>query len=81
MLICYFVKLAENNDKVAEFVNCIVCKLLLLLLLSVFLIACDVCTNTQVQSYTQFNVLLTLSSQFPVACRQTKFFQTGLRHI
>ena len=77
ILICYFVKLSKNNDRVAEFVNCILCKLLF----SVFLTACDVCTNTPVQPYTQFNAILALCSQFPVACRQTKFFQTALRHM
>ena len=79
VLICYFVKLAKNNDRIAEDLNCILCKLLLsflflFLLLLLFLTACDVCTNTPVQPSTQYNVHLTLCSQFPVAGKEDQNF-------
>ena len=77
VLICYFVKLAKNNDRIAEDLNCILCKLLLLLLLLVlFPLACDVCTNTPVQPSTQFNVHLTFCSPFPLAGKEDKNFPT-----
>ena len=71
MLICYFVKLAKNNDRIREDLNCILCKLLLVVL---FLVACDVCTNTPVQPSTQYNVHLTLCSQFPLADKEDQNF-------
>ena len=73
VLICYFVKLAKNNDRIREDLNCILCKLLLLVVV-LFPVACDVCTNTPVQPSTQYNVNLTLCSQFPLAGKEDQNF-------
>ena len=74
MLFCE--KWAKNNDRMSEILNCVVYKLLLFS--SVFLIPCAVYTNKHAQLYTQFNVILTLCSQFAVARRQHYIFSKFL---